>query len=151
MKRITAWFSSIPLAKVTWSPWILRISCKINVKPKGFTLTLQETRSIHDSKNWIHFLTIFRNYAYTGSTGCANKPGRRHVITMNGLYCRTHLARTPGTFVRFEMSARAVNSFLVKTSSSREIEDFPLTLKESTDDINKIIMANGWELRGRRA
>ena len=62
---------------------------------------------------------------------------------MNGLYCRTHLARTPGTFVRFEMSARAVNSFLVKTSSSREIEDFPLTLKESTDDINKIIMANG--------
>ena len=28
--------------------WLLRVSCKVNVKP-GFTLTLQETRSIHDS------------------------------------------------------------------------------------------------------
>ena len=48
--------------------WILRVSCKVNVKPvhgimntsgllqskwspKGFTLTLQDTRSIHDSMN----------------------------------------------------------------------------------------------------
>ena len=32
--------------------WILWVSCKVNVKPKkGFTLTLQETRSIHDSMN----------------------------------------------------------------------------------------------------
>ena len=28
--------------------WILRISCKVNVKPE---LTLQETQSIHDSMN----------------------------------------------------------------------------------------------------
>ena len=39
--------------------WILRISCKVNVKPFG--LHLQETRSIHDihepSKTWIHFLS----------------------------------------------------------------------------------------------
>ena len=37
---------------------IIRVSCKINAKPsgitlilKGFTLTLQETWSIHDSMN----------------------------------------------------------------------------------------------------
>ena len=29
--------------------WILRVSCKVNVK--GFTLALQKTRSIHDSMN----------------------------------------------------------------------------------------------------
>ena len=30
--------------------WILRVSCKINVR-KGLTLALQETWSIHDSMN----------------------------------------------------------------------------------------------------
>ena len=29
--------------------WILRVSCKVNVKPEA--LTLHETRSIHDSMN----------------------------------------------------------------------------------------------------
>ena len=30
---------------------ILHFSCKVNVKPKGVSLTLQEPRSIHDSMN----------------------------------------------------------------------------------------------------
>ena len=39
--------------------WILRVSCKVSEAPKGFTLTLQETRSIHDSMNIpkIEFIT----------------------------------------------------------------------------------------------
>ena len=38
------------------------MSCKVNVKPEGLTLTLQETRSIHDSMN---LLTIeFIDYIY---------------------------------------------------------------------------------------
>ena len=31
--------------------WIIRVSCKVNVKPLGFTLILQETLSIHVSTN----------------------------------------------------------------------------------------------------
>ena len=32
--------------------WILRVSCKVREAPfSGFTLTLQETQSIHDSMN----------------------------------------------------------------------------------------------------
>ena len=47
--------------------WILQVSCKVNVKPfspKAFTLTLQETRSIHDPMNipkieFIAYIYIF--------------------------------------------------------------------------------------------
>ena len=55
--------------------WILRVSCKVNVKPeyfskegkeslKGFTFTLQETQSIHDSMNIpkLEFIALFTFY-----------------------------------------------------------------------------------------
>ena len=46
--------------------WILRVSCKVS-EGKGFqgiTLTLQETRSIHDSMNIpkIEFITSILNF-----------------------------------------------------------------------------------------
>ena len=31
--------------------WILPVSCKVSEAQKGFTLTLKETQSIHDSVN----------------------------------------------------------------------------------------------------
>ena len=42
--------------------WILRVSCKANVKP----FTLQETRSIHDSMNIpnIEFIAYFYIFFY---------------------------------------------------------------------------------------
>ena len=55
--------------------WILRVSCKVNVKPshvnfaRGFTLTLQETQSIHDSMNIpkIEFITYIYILYYQSS------------------------------------------------------------------------------------
>ena len=66
---------------------ILRVSCKVNVKPegKGFTLILQETRSIYDFMNipkieFIAYLTISNIYKkYVGvKTAKLLKQGYRY-------------------------------------------------------------------------
>ena len=57
--------------------WILWVSCKVNVKPEeGFTLTLQETRSIHDSMNIpkIALITYIYILYYQSSTNFQFSP-----------------------------------------------------------------------------
>ena len=67
------------LMQSKWSPikffgmfmesWILRVSCKVSEARSGFMLTLQETRSIHDSMNIpkIEFITCIYILYYQSS------------------------------------------------------------------------------------
>ena len=49
--------------------WILRVSCKVSEALKGFTLTLQETGSIHDIMNFpkIEFIAYIYILYYQSS------------------------------------------------------------------------------------